>query len=77
MNMLKSVRNFGLVKKGQAVRAGYPIGIIPYYEGGSHVHFSIHDEKYGGETPDMPSPLTYFEPSVAEELEAMDVLWEN
>jgi len=66
-----------LVKKGQAVRAGYPIGIIPYYEGGSHVHFSIHDEKYGGETPDMPSPLTYFEPSVAEELEAMDVLWEN
>ncbi len=66
-----------LVKKGQAVRAGDRIGIIPYYEDGSHVHFSIHDEQYDGETPDMPSPLSYFEPSVAKELEAMDVLWEN
>jgi len=52
------------------------IGIIPYYKGGTHVHFSIHDEQYGGgESPAMPSPLTYFEPSVAEELEAMNVLW--
>jgi murein DD-endopeptidase MepM/ murein hydrolase activator NlpD len=63
------------VKEGQAVKAGDPIGIIPYYEDGSHVHFSIQDEKYGGETPGMPSPLTYFEPSVAEKLEAMNVLW--
>lgn len=64
------------VKEGQAVKAGDPIGIIPYYEDGSHVHFSIHDEQYGGgESPAMPSPLTYFEPSVAEELEAMIVLW--
>ena len=63
-----------LVKKGQSVKAGERIGIIPYYKGGSHVHFSIHDEQYG-ESPEMPSPLTYFEPSVAEELEAMNVLW--
>ena len=63
-----------LVKKGQTVKAGDRIGIIPYYNDGSHVHFSIHDEQYG-ESPEMPSPLTYFEPSVAEELEAMIVLW--
>ena len=62
-----------LVKKGQTVKAGDRIGIIPYYNDGSHVHFSIHDEQYG-ESPEMPSPLTYFEPSVAEELEAMIVL---
>ena len=63
-----------LVKKGQTVKAGDRIGIIPYYNDGSHVHFSIHDEQYG-ESPEMPSPLTYFEPSVAEKLEAMNVLW--
>ena len=62
-----------LVKKGQTVKAGDRIGIIPYYNDGSHVHFSIHDEQYG-ESPEMPSPLTYFEPSVAVELEAMIVL---
>jgi hypothetical protein len=71
----KEVKDNILVKERQAVKAGDPIGIIPYYEDGSHVHFSIHDEKYGGETPDMPSPLTYFESSVAEKLEAMNVLW--
>ena len=63
------------VKKGQTVKAGDPIGIIPYYEDGSHVDFTIPDEQYGGVTPSMPSPLTYFEPSVAEKLEAMNVLW--
>ena len=74
---LEEVKANILVKKGQTVKAGDQIGIIPYYEGGSHVHFSVHDEKYGGETPEMPSPLSDFEPSVAEKLKAMDVLWEN
>ena len=72
---LSDAKNNILVKKGQTVKAGDRIGIVPYFEGGSHVHFSIHEEQYGGETPQMPSPLTYFEPSVADELSSMNVLW--
>jgi len=64
-----------LVRKGDSVRAGDAIGILPYRCSSTHVHFSIHEEAYHGEGPDMPSPLTYFDTAGAARLNELDLIY--